>query len=152
VALVIIAVLVIRAMAPAPHPPAVTPDASTPPAGAVAPPTATAPTAQEKPPAAKPAGKPGKAPRTESKSEPQPAPRTEPPAETAKLPPSGSCDLTENEIPLSLQRAARLMSAGRLSEAQDAYQRLIGCPSARDKAVEGLRQVKQRIGFQGTPN
>jgi hypothetical protein len=149
--LVIVAVLVIRAMAPGPRPQAVSPDSAARPSGPAATPTATAPTAQQKPPASKPSGKPGKTPRTEPHTETRPEPQTAQ-TETPKPPPAGSCDLTETEIPLSLQRAARLMSAGKLSEAQDAYQRLVGCPSAHDRAVEGLRQVKQRIGFQGNPN
>ena len=40
------------------------------------------------------------------------------------------------------------MYAGKLPEAQSAYQRLLGCPSARDRANEGLRLVKQRIAAQ----
>ena len=64
-------------------------------------------------------------------------------------PTPASCDLTAGEIPRSLSRAESLMYAGKLAEAQDAYQHLVGCPSAREKAVEGLRLVKQRMATQG---
>ncbi len=62
--------------------------------------------------------------------------------------PTGPCDLNESEIPLSLQRADRLMHDGRLEDAQAAYERLVNCPSARDKAQDGLRMVKIRIATQ----
>ena len=62
-----------------------------------------------------------------------------------KIQPSGTCDLTETEIPRVLNRAESDMHAGRLSDAQAEYQRLLGCPSARQKAVEGLQLVKRRI-------
>jgi hypothetical protein len=42
------------------------------------------------------------------------------------------------------------MYAGKLEAAQDAYQRLAGCPTAHDKAAEGLRLVKQRIAAQSS--
>ena len=86
----------------------------------------------------KPATNPGK----QLKAATNPGAVTEPPA--PKSAPS-SCDLTEGEIPRSLSRAESLMYAGKLDEAQDAYQHLVGCPSARDKALAGLRQVKQRM-------
>jgi hypothetical protein len=59
--------------------------------------------------------------------------------------PAGQCELTEGEIPRSLSRAESYMHAGRLSDAQAVYQRLLGCPSARQRAAEGLQLVKQRI-------
>ncbi len=152
--LVLVALLIIRGMTPSSSPQATTPP-SAPPAAAPAPssPVSSPATVQEKPPAAKPSAKtakqtkspPAKAPVTEAKTEP----KTETPAPPP--PPTGSCDLNPPEIPLSLQRAARLMSAGKLADAQAAYQRLVGCPSARDQALEGLRTVKQRMEFQGSP-
>jgi hypothetical protein len=154
VVLAIIAVLIIRGMSPAPNSQAAPPDSSskTPAASSSTAPTVVEKPSASKPPAAKPTAKPVKQGRTE----PQTPPKTETEAETPKLPapppPAGSCNLNEAEIPLSLQRAARLMSAGKLPEAQDAYQRLVGCPSAREKAAEGLRLVKQRMGFQGSSN
>jgi hypothetical protein len=140
--LALLAFLIIPAMVPRDHSKAPVPDANTktapPAASPSAPSTESAPPpVQEKPHDQKPPPKPARQPKPESKTE-QPAP---------KLPPA-SCNLTEGEIPLSLQRAERLMYAGKLPEAQSAYQRLIGCPSARDRAADGLRQVKQRIAAQ----
>jgi len=142
--LVVLAVLIIPAMVSSGRPKAPVPDApakTAPPAPSpVTPPAASVPPAPEEPRDQKPAVKPGRQPRTPANpgtatGQPQPKPA------------AGSCDLTEGEIPLSLQRAERLMYAGKLDEAQDAYQHLVGCPSAREKALDGLRQVKQRIGF-----
>jgi hypothetical protein len=144
--LVLLAVLIIPAMVSRNHSKAPVPaDANTKtapstaaPSAPSAPSTGSAPVpVPEKPHEQKPPAKPVRQPRAESKTE-QPA---------QKLP-AASCDLTEGEIPPSLQRAERLMYAGKLPEAQSAYQRLVGCPSARDRAVEGLRQVKQRIAAQ----
>jgi hypothetical protein len=107
--------------------------------------TPSVPAAQENVHDQKPAVKSARAPKTEPRPEPRIDTRTEP---AAPKPASSSCALTEGEIPLSLQRAERLMYAGKLPEAQSAYQRLVGCPSARDRAVEGLRLVKLRIAAQ----
>ena len=63
---------------------------------------------------------------------------------------AGPCDLTEGEIPRSLSRAENYMYAGKLTEAQAVYQRVLGCPSAHEKAVEGLQRVRQRIAMQGS--
>ena len=65
----------------------------------------------------------------------------------ARVPPTpaGPCELTEGEIPRSLDRAQSYMHAGRLTDAQAVYQHLLGCPSARQRAAEGLQLVKQRI-------
>jgi hypothetical protein len=84
----------------------------------------------------------------QSRPEPKVEATTEPPP-PAK-PSSGSCDLTEGEIPRSLSRAESLMYAGKLAESQAAYQRVLGCPSAHEKALEGLQRVKQRIATQGS--
>jgi hypothetical protein len=101
--------------------------------------------------------------RTEStRSTPQKTGRTSPSDKTTRsksegtvegrsqAQPAGSCDLTEAEIPRSLDRAEGYLHAGRLSDAQAVYQRLLGCPSARQRAAEGLQVVKQRIAA-GTP-
>ena len=106
--------------------------------------TAPQPTPLEKPHDQKPLSKIGKQSRTEAKA----AAVTEPPPQPK--PAAGPCVLTEGEIPRSLDRAQSLMYAGKLEAAQDAYQRLVGCPSVRDKAAEGLRLVKQRIAAQGS--
>lgn len=102
------------------------------------------PMTSAKPREQKPPVQPGKRPRTDAKppavSELQPQAKPSP----------GSCNLTEGEIPRSLARAQSLMYAGKLEAAQDAFQRLVGCPSARDKAAEGLRLVKLRIAAQSS--
>ena len=79
-----------------------------------------------------------------AKNDPAQEPKTEPQA--AK--PSGPCDLTEAEIPRTLDRAEKNMYAGKLDEALAAYQRVLGCPSAHEKALEGMQRVKQRIAAQ----
>ncbi len=71
-------------------------------------------------------------------------------AEAAQAPAGGPCDLTEGEIPRSLDRAESYLHAGKLIDAQNVYQRLLGCPLARQRAAEGLQIVKQRIAA-GTP-
>jgi hypothetical protein len=81
-------------------------------------------------------------PRPAKPAEPRVEAKTEPPL------PKGQCDLTEGEIPRSLDRANSLMYAGRLPEAQAVFQKLLGCGSAHDKAAAGLQQVKQRIAAQ----
>ena len=148
--LVLLAAAIIPAMVSGSHPKAQVPDATTQTAPPAAPPgtpspgapsNVTTPAVPEKPRDQKPAAKPAR----------QPKPEASPEALTQAPPPkpaSASCDLTQGEIPLSLQRAERLMYAGKLDEAQDAYQHLLGCPSAREKAQEGLRQVKLRIATQ----
>ena len=150
--LALVAVLLIRSLTNGPNPHAAVPEATHPVAPPPASPTPAGPApagpaaaTQDKPPVSKPA-KPSRQGKSASATTEA---RTEPPA--PKLP-TGSCGLTETEIPLSLQRAGRLMSAGKLSEAQDAYQRLAGCPSARERALEGLRTVHQRLAAQGSPN
>jgi hypothetical protein len=58
---------------------------------------------------------------------------------------AGPCDFTAGEIPRALDRAENYMHAGKLSDAQAVYQRLLGCPPAHQRAAEGLQRVKQRI-------
>jgi hypothetical protein len=143
--LVLLAVMIIPAMVPGNHSKAPVPDAATktvPPAASpgTTPSNVIAPATPEKPSEQKPAVKSGK----QLKAAVSPGPVIEPqPKATA-----ASCDLTAGEIPRSLSRAQSLMYAGSLEEAQDAYQRLAGCPSAREKALEGLRLVKQRMATQ----
>ncbi len=110
------------------------------------PPTPSNPAAPDKPHASKPAAKSVKPPKPGSSVDAT----TESPAPPPPKPAGGSCDLTEGEIPRSLSRAESLMYAGKLAEAQAAYQRVVGCPSAHDKALEGLQRVKQRMAAQGT--
>jgi hypothetical protein len=89
----------------------------------------------EKPQPPKPPAKPGRQPKTDSKVE-QPAQKT------------GPCNLTEAEIPRSLTRAENYMYAGKLDEAEAVYQRVLGCPTAHEKALEGLQRVHQRMAAQ----
>ena len=106
-------------------------------------PNSSAPAVAEKLREQKPPAKAGKQPRAEAKT----VAATEPSPQTKS---AASCNLTEGEVPRSLSRAESLMYAGKLEEAQDAYQRLVGCPSAHDKAAEGLKLVKQRIAAQSS--
>ena len=76
------------------------------------------------------------------KTRPKPDVTTQARVQTAA---AGPCELTEGEIPRSLDRAQSYMHAGRLTDAQAVYQHLLGCPSARQRAAEGLQLVKQRI-------
>lgn len=122
----------------------------------------TAPKAVPPPAPSSPASTPAATPVAEKPREPKPAPakpaRQQPKPEAKATPPaieppppkpvSGSCNFTEAEIPRSISRAESLMYAGKLEAAQDAYQQLLGCASAHDKATEGLRLVKQRIAAQ----
>jgi len=144
-AVVLVAALVIPGMVSGSHSkaPAQNPDASTKTAGPVAPAIPVAnppnPTGPDQP---KPPGKPAKQARgAEAKVEG----KTEPPAPKPFV---GSCDLTEAEIPRSLSRAENYMYAGKLEEAQAVFQRVLGCPSAHEKALEGLQRVKQRMAAQ----
>ena len=100
----------------------------------------------DKPRASKPVSKPPRLPKPESQDDGTTETQAQPPPKPA----AGSCDLTEGELPRSLSRAEGLMYAGKLAEAQAAYQRVLGCPSAREKAVEGLQRVKQRMATQGS--
>ncbi|HEY1898149.1 MAG TPA: hypothetical protein VGG62_17850 [Terracidiphilus sp.] len=78
-------------------------------------------------------------------------PRADQPGESATLPKGSSkCDLTESEIPKTLDRADHDLHAGQLEEAQAQYERLVGCPGAREKAQAGLKLVKQRLITQGS--
>jgi hypothetical protein len=69
---------------------------------------------------------------------------------TAKVE-AGSCDLTEGEIPRSLERARNDMHQGKLYEAQSAFLRVLGCPSAREGAQAGLSEVRRKLEVQGLP-
>jgi hypothetical protein len=113
-------------------------------AGPVAPanptPNPPAPPVPEKPRDTKPSAKSTKPARN---VQPDSQPKAEPPAQKP-----GPCDLTEAEIPRSLSRAENLMYAGKLEEAQAAYQRVLGCPAAHEKAAQGLQRVKQRMAAQ----
>ncbi|HET6208602.1 MAG TPA: hypothetical protein VFD98_17420 [Terracidiphilus sp.] len=107
----------------------------------VPPPPSTSDTAVKPVPAKPLPQKPERIPVTD-KTKPSPDGTT---AARAPAAPAGTCELTEGEIPRSLSRAESYMHAGRLTDAQAVYQRLLGCPSARQRAAEGLQLVKQRI-------
>jgi hypothetical protein len=51
---------------------------------------------------------------------------------------------------MSLARADNDMHAGKLAEAQAAYQRVLGCPAAHEQALQGLQRVKLRIAAQSS--
>jgi hypothetical protein len=119
----------------------------TPPTSVAEPPPATVPTpapVQPVPSVKTPSTKPGhtsggKQPRTDQAGDTNKEARV-----------SGKCDLTESEIPKTLDRAEHYLHAGQLEEAQAQYERVVGCPAAHEKAQAGLRLVKQRIDTQGT--
>ncbi len=101
-------------------------------------------TVQPAPPVKAPSTKPGrsavgKQPKTDQAGDTKPEPRV-----------SGKCDLTESEIPKTLDRAEHYLHAGQLEEAQAQYQRVVGCPAAHERAQAGLKLVKQRIDTQGS--
>jgi hypothetical protein len=92
-----------------------------------------------KAPSAKPGKAGGKQPRTDQAGDGRPEPKT-----------SGKCDLTESEIPKTLDRADHYLHAGQLVQAQAQYERVVGCPAAHERAQAGLKLVKQRIDTQGS--
>lgn len=109
---------------------------------AVVPPS---PAVSEKPKESRQVSRSAKPPKNAPKAEAKAEPKTE--AAAPKVP-AGTCDLTEADIPRSLNRAENYMYAGKLAEAQAMYQRVLGCASAHDKAAEGLQRVRQRIAAQ----
>ena len=113
-------------------PPPDTSTKTTAPSTPVTPPVVTSPVpvATDKP---KPSPKPGKQPKPEAK------PDQNPPKIT------GSCDLTEADIPRSLERARKYMYDGNLPAAQAMFQRLVPCPTVHDQAQAGLNSVRQRM-------
>jgi hypothetical protein len=69
-------------------------------------------------------------------------------AKDEPLPPSlkpaeSHCDLTAEEIQRSLNRAELYMHGGDLPSARAAFQHVLGCPSAREKAQEGLNRIQR---------
>ena len=150
---VLVAVLVIPRMVSGGHAGTPAPTPGQTPAqsfGTIAPATApsssaASPAGLDKPRASKQTSKSVKPPKSESKVDAT----TEPPPQP-KPAGGGSCDLSEGEIPRSLSRAESLMYAGKLADSQAAYQRVLGCPSAHEKALEGLQRVKQRMATQGS--
>ena len=71
----------------------------------------------------------------------------------APPPPVAShCDLTAEDIQRSLDRADRYMHAGDLGDARAAYQHVLGCPSAHEKAQEGLVRIQRMAAESGSPN
>jgi outer membrane biosynthesis protein TonB len=147
---VLIAALVIGGMVFGKHgktaPPP--PDISHKPAAPAPPPMAVP--VVEKTRESRPPAKPAKQPRSEPKTEPRPESRSEsrPAAAPSPRTPAVPCDLTEADIPRTLSRAESYMYAGKLTEAQAIFQRLLPCSSAHDKAQEGLDRVRQRIAAQ----
>jgi hypothetical protein len=121
-------------------PPAPSTSAVEPPAAIVPTPAPAQPATPVKTPPTKPSGTSGvKQPKPDQAGETKPVPRV-----------SGKCDLTESEIPKTLDRAEHYLHAGQLEEAQVQYERVVGCPAAHEKAQAGLKLVKQRIETQGS--
>lgn len=58
-------------------------------------------------------------------------------------PAESHCDLTAEEITRSLNRAELYMHGGDLPSARAAFQHVLGCPSAREKAQEGLSRIQR---------
>ena len=125
------------------------PDATTNPAPPVASEPVAPPVSAPVPPQVAPEVKPTPSSTKPPRGEPNPQPKVQAKTE-APTPrqPAGSCDLTEGEIPNSISRAQRLMYEGKLTEAQSAFQRLVGCSSARERALAGLQSVKLRMAAQ----
>ena len=94
-------------------------------------------TKAEKSPPSKPGR--GKQPKGEQSGDTKPEPRT-----------SGKCDLTESEVPKTLDRAVYYLHACQLEEAQAQYERVVGCPAAHERAQTGLQLVKRRIAARGS--
>jgi hypothetical protein len=69
----------------------------------------------------------------------------------APSPVVGSCDLGEAEIERDLERAKNLLHAGEYSQALRSYRLVAGCPSARERAQQGIEQARQRMSLQGHP-
>jgi hypothetical protein len=61
----------------------------------------------------------------------------------------GKCELIPSEIPKTLDRAENNLHAGKLDEAEAAFESALGCPGARERAQAGLKLVKQRRITQG---
>jgi hypothetical protein len=122
---------------PAPAPPITIPE---PPAANVPIPVPVQPTPPVKTPSTQ-AGRTSSAkqPKTDQAVAARPEPRV-----------TGKCDLTESEIPKTLDRAEHYLHAGQLEAAQAQYERVVGCSAAHEKAQAGLKLVKQRIETQGT--
>ena len=83
--------------------------------------------------------------KTDAKTEAEPVPAAiAPPAET-------HCDLTEEDIQRSLARADRYMHNGDLSDAKAAYLHVLGCPTAKGKAQDGLIRIQRMAAQNGQP-
>jgi hypothetical protein len=62
------------------------------------------------------------------------------------------CDLTDQEIQRSLARADLYLHGGDLSNARATYQHVLGCPSAHEKAQDGLNRIQRMAAQNGNPN
>jgi hypothetical protein len=61
------------------------------------------------------------------------------------------CDLTDQEIQRSLARADLYLHGGDLSNARATYQHVLGCPSAHEKAQDGLNRIQRMAAQNGNP-
>lgn len=71
---------------------------------------------------------------------------------TTPPPVTSRCDLTEEDIQRSLARADRYMHDGDLDEARAAYQHVLGCSTAHERAQEGLIRIQKMAAQNGSPN
>jgi hypothetical protein len=101
-------------------------------------PGSTLPTQEARP--EKPESRPRQAAAKDS-SNPKKTPKDELPP--PQKPAESRCDLTAEEIQRSLNRAELYMHGGDLPSARAAFQHVIGCPSAREKAQEGLSRIQR---------
>ena len=81
---------------------------------------------------------------------PTPRPSSKPVNPDLKIqkPVGGACDFTQADIERTLGRAENYMHAGRLSDAQGAFQSVANCPTAREKAQDGLQRVRLKMETQ----
>ena len=85
-----------------------------------------------------------------ARPEPHPRPSTKEAKRPAKVdaapepkPVEMHCDLTAADIQRSLDRAESYMHGGNLPSATAAFQHVLGCPSAHEKAQEGLNRIQR---------
>ena len=74
------------------------------------------------------------------------------PDKTTPAPVVSRCDLSEEEIQRSLTRADRYMHDGDLADARAAYQHVLGCSSAHERAQAGLVRIQRMAAQSGSPN
>ena len=131
------------------------PQPSTAPAQSIAP-ADTAPISEARGGTKSPAGKQTSAkPALNQKKAAKAEAKLEPKVETPSLPQPAApthCDLTEQDIQRALARADNYMHGGDLPSARAAYQHVLGCPSAHEKAQQGLTRIQRMAAQNGSPD